>query len=62
MQTINKTSRRSFLEKMTAGVAGLTVFGGIGSRLIAQKNPGYEGHNDNQISAPFVSKTSIVSL
>jgi hypothetical protein len=53
MQTINKSSRRSFLEKMAAGVAGLSVIGGIGSKLIAQRNHIYEGQN-HHLTGPFV--------
>jgi 4-hydroxy-tetrahydrodipicolinate synthase len=62
MQTINKSSRRSFLEKMAASVAGLTVAGSIGSKLIAQRNHIYEGHANPDLSSPFVSNKKFVPV
>lgn len=62
MQTRNKSSRRSFLEKMAAGVAGITVVGGIGSKLIAQRNHLYEGRDNNHLKDPFVSNKKYVPV
>lgn len=62
MQTIDKSSRRSFLEKMAAGVAGLTVTGSLGSRLIAQRKHIYDGSEKNHLSGPFVSNKKFVPV
>ena len=62
MQTTNKSSRRSFLGKMAAGAAGLTVIGGIGSRLIAQRNHINEGHDNRHLTGPFVSNKKFVPV
>ena len=62
MQTMNKSSRRSFLEKMAASVAGLTVVGSIGSKLIAQRNHIYKGQDNNHLTGPFVSNKKFVPV
>ena len=59
MQTNNKSSRRSFLEKMAASVAGLTVVGSIGSKLIAQRNHIYESPDNNHLTGPFRQRQKI---
>jgi 4-hydroxy-tetrahydrodipicolinate synthase len=66
MQTIDKSSRRRFLERVAAGVAGVTVVGGIGSRLIAQKNHSPNFHFDERdndhAAGPFVSHKKFVPV
>jgi 4-hydroxy-tetrahydrodipicolinate synthase len=62
MQTKNKSSRRLFLEKVAASVAGLTVVGGIGSKLIAQKNHLFVGPESNPMTGPFVSNKKFVPV
>lgn len=62
MPTIKKSSRRLFLEKMAASVAGLTVAGGLGSRLLAQGSHLYESSDKHLLSGPFVSDKKFVPV
>jgi 4-hydroxy-tetrahydrodipicolinate synthase len=62
MQTINKSSRRSFLEKIAASAAGLTLIGGVGSKLIAQRNHISKDHDNHDLKGPFVSNKKFVPV
>jgi len=62
MQTMNKSSRRSFLEKIAASAAGLTLIGGVGSKLIAQRNHIYDGQDNHHFKGPFVSNKKFVPV
>lgn len=61
MQNIDKSSRRSFLEKMAATVAGLTVTG-LGTQLIAQINHIHKDPDNNHLTEPFVSNKKFVPV
>ena len=62
MNYINPSSRRSFLSKMTTGIAGITIAGSVGNRLVAQRNHVPDPLNNPHTSGPFISNKKFVPV
>jgi len=67
MTTIKHSSRRSFLGKMSASLAGISLAGAVGNQLLAQKNPASDLKSGVDLkhphaAVPFVSNKKFVPV
>jgi len=62
MQEINKSSRRSFLGKIAAGCAGITLTAGLGSKAFAEKNMERGFVSKNKTGSDFNSGKKFVPV